>query len=125
MNAKYLRNRIALRALPEYAHISDEELSREYKPVDELKPESLDLDDIQKVLYAPDPKTGTPRSDLAVIMSKNNHAEVADYIQRSLMGSLPSVAGSDDPDLVLDSIKDKRESLVQYAERLRELSNKA
>ena len=106
MNPKFLRNRIALRAFPEYSHITEEKLSKDFKS---LVPDNkgLELDDIQRVIFAPDPKTGIPRSDLGIILSKDSRPEVADYIQRSLMGFLPSSPSTDSADDALVGVKSR------------------
>lgn len=82
---------------------------------------SLMNDEFTSLIFAPDPVTGIPRSDLAVIMSKDTAPEIAQYIQSHFQSPLPSSPGVDDPDVAIDGIKRPGESIDQYAERLRQI----
>lgn len=82
-------------------------------------------EELTRLIFAPDPQTGIPRSDLAVIMSKDAAPEIAQYIQEHLMQPLPdSVNAGDDPDLALAGIKQRDVSFDEYANGLREIAAK-
>lgn len=52
------------------------------------------FDDLLDIIYSIDPRTGTPRGDLAVFMSKDANPEIRDFIQQNLMMEMPNVEGS-------------------------------
>lgn len=119
-------NKDSVCAFPCYSHMSSERLERSkpniYPSEDEvLKMSSVSTDEVVSLIFAPDPVTGIPRSDLGVIMSKDSAPEVAQYIRDNLLRGVSSPSGADDPDFVLDSMRSRGESLDSYSERLREL----
>lgn len=81
-------------------------------------------DPMLSLIFAPDPATGNPSSDLA-LTTRTNSPELQRYIQSVLHNPVPSSAGVDDPDMVLDMQKDPFESLEVYANRLREIVNQS
>lgn len=83
--------------------------------------ETLKVDEIGSLIFAPDPKTGIPRSDLALVMSNSARPEVAEYIRQTLQRSLPSSERYENEDDALRFTKNIRESLEAYGNRLREL----
>lgn len=81
--------------------------------------------ELTKLIFAPDPVTGIPRSDLAVVMSKDTAPEVAQYIRDNLLSPMPeSVSAGDDADLALAGIKQRDVSFEDYANGLREVASK-
>lgn len=80
-------------------------------------------DELVDYIFAPDPVTGVPRSDLAYIMSKDAAPEVSQFIRDTLLRPNPSAPTTEDSDLALDSVKNRGESVEAYASRLRELTN--
>lgn len=84
---------------------------------------SVEHDDVLDTIFAPDPVTGIPRSDLAIVMSKSTAPEIGQYIRDQLMR--PVDTGSiycEDAQLALDMTMTKKDSFENYASRLRELS---
>lgn len=77
-------------------------------------------DDLQRAIFAPDPITGIPRSDLGLILSKDCRPEVAQYIQNTLMRPRADKVAPD-ADMALAAVKSRTETVAEYAERLREL----
>ena len=77
-------------------------------------------DELTESIFAPDPLTGVPRSDIALMMSKDTRPEVAQYIRDTLQQPRQSIS-TDDPDFALSTIKDRRESIQAYADRLRSM----
>lgn len=76
---------------------------------------------LQELIFAPDPITGIPRSDLAFIMSKDASPEVAMYIRDTLMKPTQSTSVTTDADFALDSVKSRYESVEEYATRIRDI----
>lgn len=77
-------------------------------------------DPLLTLIFAPDPVTGNPSSDLA-LTTRTNSPELQRYIQSVLHNPVPSSPGIDDPDMALDMQKDPFESFEVYASRLREI----
>lgn len=110
-----------LRKYPEYRHAVLDSIPEVEKASSQM-PEVADQE-LVSLIFAPDPRTGLPRSDLSVIMSKDSAPEVAQYIRDNLMQvRSEGVSAGDDADLALASIKSREESIIAYAERLRELT---
>lgn len=81
-------------------------------------------DELVRTLFAPDPVTGVPRSDIAIVMSKDTSPEVSQYIRDTLMRPLPASSScGDDADFALESVKSESESLTEYCDRLFGLVN--
>lgn len=81
-------------------------------------------DPLLTLIFAPDPATGNPSSDLA-LTTRTSSPELQRYISSVLHRPVPSSAGIDDPDLALDMQKDPFESFEVYANRLREIVNQS
>lgn len=79
-------------------------------------------DDIIGTIFAPDPVTGIPRCDLAIVMSKSSAPEIGQYIRDQLMRPIDNGVSTDDAQLALDMTMTKMDSFEAYAARLRELS---
>lgn len=87
--------------------------------------ETLQVDEIGSLIFAPDPRTGIPRSDLAIILSNSARPEVAEYIRQNLQRTLPDSERFANPDDALRFTKNVHESLEAYGERLRKICNEA
>lgn len=106
---------------PEFVSVSDTQLVRD--PIF-FKSSQICNDDILLTIFAPDPLTGVPRSDLGIVMSKDKSPEVAQYIRDTLMRPISdNSVRADDADFAISSVKDRRESITAYASRLRTLVN--
>lgn len=106
---------------PEFVNVSDEQLTPVKRTYDSVE---LPGDDLLLTIFAPDPLTGVPRSDLGIVMSNDKSPEVAQFIRDNLMRPLnDNSVPSDDADFAIQSIRDRRESISQYALRLRQLVN--
>lgn len=120
---------------PEYKSISREQYdelckrSNSVSPLDLVNgsPVEKDSDNILNLIFAPDPVSGIPRSDLAVMYSKDTAPEISQYVRDTLMQPIaPSITDENgnpvfcpDADAALDTMRNKGESFVEYAERLR------
>lgn len=79
--------------------------------------------EVFNMIYAPDPLTGRPRSDLGTYLSENTSPVVRDFIERQLRQDF-SANISKTPDGISDSdiiylTKDKNETLSDYQERVK------
>lgn len=91
---------------------------RDLPPV-KFKQVFSNIDDIQAQIFAPDPLTGVPRSDLYFALTRDTTPEIAQYIQEHLLSSLPSSSRAQNADDALFAMKSKSESIEAYAERIR------
>lgn len=107
---------------PEYSEISP---SRFRKVPHDAPDEFLKMDEVGELIFAPDPRTGIPRSDLALIMSNSARPEVAEYIRQTLQRPLPDSERSVNADDALRFTKSPRESLESYGDRLRAICSEA
>ena len=97
----------------EFANIDESRLIPDKADVATVESMGLPLDNVLKLIYAPDPQTGIPRSDLAVMMSKDARPEVAQYIQSKLMSSQPDSVRAGDADTALEFTKNHGETLAE------------
>lgn len=111
-------------AFPEFAHLTEDDITVgrfEDTHLQECQVTDSETVALYETIYAPDPVTGNPQSDLAYIMSKDKRPEVAQFIRDNLMQPLPDTARIDDPDLAMDAIKGRNEDIVSFGERLRQV----
>lgn len=119
-----LRNLGMITLFPHYANLTEDDLKEIPRPQVDYVPNSDN--EILSLIFAPDPVTGVPRSDLAVLMSKDTAPQVSQFIRDNLLSPRSvSFVSVDDPDLALQGIKSRNESLVDYADRLRSLAFKS
>lgn len=107
---------------PEYCNISSDRFK---KAAQTLEPEFLNTDNIGDLIFAPDPKTGIPRSDLAMVLANDARPEVSEYIRQNLMRPLPETERMENPDDALKFSRNVRESLADYGDRLRKMCSDA
>ncbi len=94
-------------------------------------PEVLDDDNPEKqilgLIFAPDPLTGMPSSDISIYLSDKTNPQVRDYIQRFLMSELPKASTMvKDNDIVLDGVISSRvQSAADWREVQKDLVNVA
>ena len=86
-----------------------------------LPSSTTEQDAVLKLIFAPDPQTGIPRSDLGLLLDKQTEPEVAAYIRENLARPLLSSTGVPDADTALEMARDYGESFEAYANRLRSL----
>lgn len=83
-----------------------------------IKSESIQPDNsMLNIIYAPDPISGNPCSDLFFQLS--NDPSVKEYIARELQSYRIQMEKVDDKDLALDFTKTQFEATEKYFERLR------
>lgn len=85
---------------------------------EEEKALPLTSDGLLSAIFAPDPETGMPRSDLHIQLQGSLDPKVAEYVRRTLQQPLPSDIGHTDPDVVLDNARRFNEDVETYVQRL-------
>lgn len=75
------------------------------------------------VIYAPDPFTGLPQSDIAVYLSDKVDPAIREFVASQLMTPNPNPQGVDDAnsDILFDLVRQDSETVFDYAVRVREL----
>lgn len=75
------------------------------------------------VIYAPDPFTGLPQSDIAVYLSDKVDPAIREFVASQLMSPNPNPQGVDDAnsDILFDLVRQDGESISDYAVRIREI----
>lgn len=80
---------------------------------------------ILDVIFAPDPVTGNPRSDLSISLTADTSPVVRDFIERVLRTRHPSVTGAPNDEVAFDLIKPRSSQygveLSNYLESLRSM----
>ena len=103
-----------------YGH-SDKDIVPDMK---DFRPEEADIrqeDKLLREIFAPDPVTGKPRSDLHFQYSQDKNPIVAEYIRTTLATPLPHGTTLDNADDALAMTKSRLESDQEYVARLTEL----
>lgn len=81
-------------------------------------------ENLQKIIFACDPITGVPRSDLQYMMSQDSSPEIAEYVRRNYLQQNKSVnSKTEDADSAIEMVQERRETLSNYAERLKDVVN--
>lgn len=108
-----------LKSTGRYSFISDE------SSVNVHTPSKVDIqinhDHIVDVIFAPDPFTGYPSSDLGLLMSEKTKPEIQDYIKNYLCKPVQLPHGAPDPDIALDTLQSKDLSGRRYEEYVKGL----
>ena len=105
---------------PEFAHLPDDYEKKSYDRTPEMMPLDPSHAELQSVVYAPDPVTGLPTTDIVRIMSADCNPQVAQFIRDNLMSPNPNYQpGVDDPDLALDLVPRDGEDFEQFSSRVR------
>lgn len=75
------------------------------------------------VIYAPDPFTRLPQSDVAVYLSDKVDPAIREFVASQLMTPHPDVKGVDDAnsDILFDLVRQDGESTVDYANRINQI----
>lgn len=81
-------------------------------------------DETLKMIFAPDPLTGCPRSDLAIIMSKDSRPEISEFIRNTLMQPLGKQSRTENPDDAIELTRSRGETLQAYGDRLKAIVQK-
>lgn len=100
-----------------YKHKSLPDKESTFVPVvDSAPPRSIDP--ALAVVFAPDPVTGLPNSDIAQFVNPNTSPEVAAYIKHRLMTENPSSPRTSNADDAFKSIPHIGENLSEYGTRM-------
>lgn len=110
-------------SFPCFRHMANRELSVIDTSVIDIKDISASynngVDPLTAIIFANDPVTGIPQSDLAMIMAKDTSPEISQYIRDNLLKPLPTSESTDNPNEAISFMRHKGEDLMSYSERLR------
>lgn len=72
------------------------------------------------IIFAPDPVTKLPKSDIALYLDPNVDPAIREFIQVNLLKENPSTDGVPDEfsDMLVDLIRGEDESVAAYAQRI-------
>lgn len=92
-----------LKSTGKYDFIKDEQSVNTHVDVDQTVDNPSD--DILQIIFAPNPRTGYPSSDLSLLVSKRVAPEVRDYIQSRLAQPINLPAGAPDDQSAFATLK--------------------
>ena len=105
--------------------LGSQELPRDYSETDKkLFPQAdvSDKDNVFGMIYAPDPLTGRPRSDLGTYLSENTNPLVRDFIERQLRTDFSQYNANVPADIDAGTIalltRDRKETVEEYVGRV-------
>lgn len=92
----------------------------EFKEIDGAKVQKTDLDNALDAIYCPDERTGLPKGDLVLYMSKNTPQDIRTFIQNNLLFPQAHLQGvtKEQEDLLFDYMRKDGESNLEYATRM-------
>lgn len=89
--------------------------------VEEVELSTSPLDEVLRVIYAPDERTQLPSSDLGRYLSDDTPAEIRDYIKKHLFTDVSGNqigASLADDDLIMEFTQDNSEYTSEYLQRV-------
>lgn len=89
--------------------------------VEEVEPSISPLDEVLRVIYAPDERTQLPNSDLGRYLSDDTPSEIRDYIKKHLFTDVSGNqigASLADDDLIMEFTQDNSEYTSEYLQRV-------
>lgn len=108
----------AILLFPEYRDMSLDDINNPVEPFIEEVQENKETKKLKSIVYAINPVTGHPSSDIATVMSKDTNPEVARYIRDNLLQSRTDSPGTLDADEALASVKTQAMSTDEYQSQL-------
>lgn len=94
------------------------------KVVDHSHIEPVNIDERIRVIFAPDPETGWPDSDLQVLVSDKQRPEIKEFIRSTLM-SVQKPLSKTDEDTAMLTCPNAQETRAQYIARLQEFGQQS
>ena len=107
-----------------FGHTDDDIVPDMRKFVGDQESDIIEQDKLITEIFAPDPITGKPSSDLHFMYSQDRNPVVAEYIKSVLAVPQKHGASVDDPDLALEMTKSRQETVAEYASRLTEICSR-
>lgn len=91
--------------------------------VEEIEEKQSADNQVLDVIYAPDPFTRLPQSDVAVYLSDKVDPSIREFVASQLLTPNPEVKGVDDAnsDILFDLVRQDGESVQDYAVRIRDI----
>lgn len=106
-----------VRSFPEFAHIDEIKVKKDYiPPVYDVERSSM-----LNMIYAPDPETGLPSGDFAIYLGDKTSPEVREFIRLNLLQQCPDGVGLPkelEDDVAFDFIRGKDETPAMYCQRV-------
>lgn len=92
----------------------------EFPEIEGVKVMKTDLDNALDAIYCPDEKTGLPKGDLVLYMSKNTPQDIRTFIQNNLLFPQAHMQGvsKEQEELLFDYMRKDGESNLEYANRM-------
>lgn len=115
------KNNKSLNSYKEFKFVDFNEKDSVRFEFDSFEDETPDHEILQSI-YAPD-ELGHPRSDIAIMLSKDTNPVVRQYISEVLQKAHPIEVGLPSADLALELARQPKESDVAYADRLKAAIN--
>lgn len=78
-------------------------------------------ENILNEIYAPDPNTGFPRSDISVILSRSTDPVVKEFVAKVIMSPNNSSNYGDNSDVALELVPQLGETEDMYIDRLKDI----
>ena len=91
--------------------------------VEEIEEKQSSDNQVLDVIYAPDPFTRLPQSDVAVYLSDKVDPAIREFVASQLLTPNPNPQGVDDSnsDILFDLVRQDGESVADYAVRIRDI----
>lgn len=100
---------------------TDNDIVKSSNDVPQSNVDIVQQDSLLQEIFAPDPVTGKPRSDLHFVYSKDYNPVVSEYIRQNLARPINVGTVLDDPEDALILTKSRFEDLQEYSQRLQEI----
>lgn len=108
---------------PEFSHMSESRFKKYKDPclrVSEVTVRDQRNEGLIDVIFAPDPVTGIPCSDIGYIMSQDSNPQVAQFVRDNLLRLVPEGVRFNSADTALDLTPEAGESIGAFADRLKQ-----
>lgn len=88
-------------------------------PAAHVRQSDVNNDEMFRVVFAPDPVTGLPMSDVRLLVNKDTNPQVQQFIRNHLMDNKFESPRAGTPEQAHSAIRQYGESITAYADRLR------
>lgn len=88
-------------------------------PAAHIRQSDVNNDEMFRAVFAPDPVTGLPMSDVRMLVNKDTNPQVQQFIRNHLMDNKFESPRADTPEQAQSAIRRYGETITAYADRLR------
>lgn len=88
-------------------------------PVVHIRQSDVNSDEMFRTVFAPDPVTGLPMSDVRLLVNKDTNPQVQQFIRNHLMDKKFESPRAGTPEQASSAIRRYGETITAYADRLR------